>query len=77
MTTPNHAVESNINSRERTMDRFPMLKAQSVLSEILKNFEEGNDPLHGSALLFEDSRTLVEHVRQAVEALDEGLRRKQ
>lgn len=46
-------------------------KAHSVLAEILKNFQEGNDPLHGSALLFEDDRTLKEHVEQAVQALDE------
>lgn len=47
--------------------------AHTVLAEILKNLQEGNDPLHGSALLFEDDHTLREHVEEAVNALDEEL----
>jgi hypothetical protein len=48
------------------------IKALEVLATILENLEGGN-PIRAGALLSEDDRTILEHVREAVQALDEKL----
>jgi hypothetical protein len=48
------------------------IKALDVLAAILEHLENGNQ-IHPEALLFEDDRTVIGHVREAVMLLDERL----
>jgi len=48
-------------------------KALEVLAEIYSHFEDGSPLVYADALLFEDDRTLKEHVQEAVQALDNAL----
>ncbi len=45
-------------------------KAQEVLTAIKKFFDEGADCVYAGALLFDDDRTLQQHVEEAVEEFE-------